>query len=362
MNNLKFDLDDIVIVPAEGSDVESRSCCNVTSEFNGLRTLPLMAAPMDTVVSNNNHKDFITYGIIPCLPRRNINTETYPLFNKEQYFQSFGLCEIENRLNDIDRILSSLDDDVSFTWRSFFNFPNVLIDTANGHMNKLVDIVKEIKKRWPDINLMVGNVANPETFVNLGLAGADYVRVSIGTGAGCTTAANVSINYPMGSLIEECRKARQQYGKLCNTKIVADGGMRNYSDIIKALALGADFVMIGSTFNKAIESAGFNYLYGIKIPLKTAETLWRWGFPVKKKYRGMSTKAVQRSWGKSELVTAEGITKYQNVEYTLEQWTENFRDYLKSAMSYCNAKKLDDFIGVAQYAFVTEAARRRFDK
>lgn len=87
--------------------------------------------------------------------------------------------------------------------------------------------------------------------------------------SGCTTAANVSINYPMGSLIAECYKQKTQLG--LKTKIVADGGMRNYSDIIKALALGADYVMIGSTFNKAIESAGFNYLYGVKIPQKTAE-------------------------------------------------------------------------------------------
>jgi hypothetical protein len=66
----------------------------------------------------------------------------------------------------------------------------------------------------------------------------------------------------------------------------------------------------------------------------------------KKKYRGMSTKAVQRSWGKTKLVTAEGITKFQKVEYSLNQWTENFEDYLRSAMSYCNAKHLDEFIVV----------------
>ena len=124
----------------------------------------------------------------------------------------------------------------------------------------------------------------------------------------------------------------------------------------------SDYVMIGSIFNKAIESAGFNYLYGIKINNKMAELFWKWGFPVKKKYRGMSTKAVQRNWGKTKLVTAEGITKYQKVEYTLDQWTENFKDYLRSAMSYCNAKTLDEFIGKTKYIFITEASQRRFEK
>jgi IMP dehydrogenase/GMP reductase len=352
MNDLKFDLNDIVIVPAESSVINSRKECDVLWPFfDNVVTLPLIASPMDTVVSENNYENYIKNGIIPCIPR---GLSQKSLIGTPYYFASFGLCEIETQL--------SMSND-GFCYSDiipFYHYPNVLIDIANGHMNKLVNIVKEIKQRWPRTNLMVGNVANPETFANLGLAGADYVRCSIGTGAGCTTAANVSINYPMGSLIEECRKQKVELD--LNTKIVADGGMKNYSDIIKALALGADYVMIGSTFNKSIESAGFNYLYGIKIPIKAAETLWRWGFPIKKKYRGMSTKAVQRSWGKSELVTAEGITKYQKVEYTLEQWTVNFKDYLRSAMSYSNAKNLGDFIGVAQYAFITDAARKRFDK
>jgi IMP dehydrogenase len=176
----------------------------------------------------------------------------------------------------------------------------------------------------------------------------------------CVTSANVAINYPMGSLITECAAMKKQYD--LKTKIVADGGMKNYSDVIKALCAGADFVMIGSLFNKSIESAGFNYLWRIRINNKIAELLWRWSFPIKKKYRGMSTKAVQRSWGKTHLVTAEGITKYQKVEYTLGQWTENFKDYLKSAMSYSNAKTLHEFIGKANFVFITQNAKQRFFK
>lgn len=356
MRDLKFDLNDIVIVPAESSNVNSRSECNVMTEFNLDKFLPIMAAPMDTVVSVENYKKFVNNNIIPCLPR-GIDLNNVPI-DKRYYFQSFGLNQIEEQL---DYIFHDGDIDLQRGLvKAFWNYPNVLIDMANGHLSKLVEIVKDIKCRFPDVTLMIGNVANPETFANLGLSGADFIRISIGTGAGCTTAANVSINYPMGSLIEECNKQKKELG--LKTKIVADGGVKNYSDIIKALALGADYVMMGSVFNKAIESAGFNYLYGVKISQKTAETLWRCGFPIKKKYRGMSTKAVQRSWGKSKLVTAEGITKYQKVEYTLEQWVENFSDYLKSAMSYCNAKKLSNFIGHVQYVFITSNSYNRFNK
>jgi len=362
MTERKFDLSDITLVPSEESDISSRSECEVTQEFNLDKRLPLMCAPMDTVVSPNNYKSFINNEIIPCLPRE-INLDNIPI-EKNHYFQAFGLHDIEKQLrNDYkDITVSTLKNDNLHEYKMllFYNFSNVLIDIANAHMSKLILIIKEIKQRWPNIKLMVGNIGNPETFVNLGLAGVDYVRCGIGCGQGCTTSANVSINYPMGSLISECYELRKQYN--LQTKIVADGGMKNYSDVIKILALGADFCMCGSIFNKAIESAGFNYLYGIKINNKIAETLWRWNFPIKKKYRGMSTKAVQRSWGKSKLVTAEGITKYQKVEYTLEQWTENFKDYLRSAMSYCNAKTLDDFIGKAEYVFITNAAFQRFNK
>lgn len=357
MKDYKFDLNDIVLKPSEESDISSRQECDTYTHFYD--SLPLMCSPMDTVVSEKNYIKYISNGIVPCIPRG--LSHTY-LKEKKYYFQAFGLKEIEEQLKDYKE--GNYEISTGYVkyedYDAFYQFPNVLIDIANGHMKKLISLIKEIKKLWPEIILMVGNVANPETFVNLGLAGADWVRCSVGTGAGCTTAANVSINYPLGSLISECYQLRKEYD--LKTKIVADGGMRNYSDIIKALALGADFVMIGSIFNKAIESAGFNYLWSIRINNKTAEILWRYGFPIKKKYRGMSTKAVQRSWGKTHLVTAEGITKYQRVEYTLEQWTQNFNDYLRSAMSYCNAKTLDDFIGKAEYIFITQNALRRFEK
>lgn len=347
----KFDLDDIAIVPAVVSDIDSRSECITKIEFNkNINSLPLMAAPMDTVVCDQNLERYIIEKIVPCMPRGTNNRR----FHKTQYFQSFGLAEIESQLysEDVEPY-------------HFYKYPYVLIDIANGHMARLVQVVKDIKERYPNVKLMVGNVAHPSTYKNLAHAGADYVRCSIGTGAGCTTAANVAINYPMGSLIHECRKIKDE-GEL-DAKIVADGGTRDYADIIKALALGADYVMIGSIFNKSMESSGFNYL---KTPLgririnnyDLARSLWKWGFPIYKKYRGMSTKAVQRSWGRTQLITAEGITKYQRVGYTLHQWVENFEDYLKSNMSYSGARTLEEFIGKADWVFITDKARKRFEK
>ena len=92
------------------------------------------------------------------------------------------------------------------------------------------------------------------------------------------------------------------------------------------------------------------------------ETLWRWGFPVKKKYRGMSTKSAQKAMGKTQIKTSEGVTKYRKVEYHLDGWVENFEHYLRNAMSYSNAKTLDDFIGKVEICQITKNAHERFNK
>ena len=169
MKEPKFDLNDIVLIPAEKSDISSRKECVIT---NGHKELPLMAAPMDTVVSKKNYMKYVINSITPCIPR-GLSGEYH--ISSYFYFQSFGLSEIEKQLEDY-RI------DLVNAYGAFYTYPQVLIDIANGHMAKLIPLIEEIKRLWPNIALMVGNVANPETFVNLGMAGADYVRCSIGTG------------------------------------------------------------------------------------------------------------------------------------------------------------------------------------
>jgi len=218
----KFDLDDISIIPSIVSEINSRSECK-TGVPGALASLPLMAAPMDTVVCPENLDRYLEEGIMACMPREQRAISHNPQLG---HFQAFGLAEIEMELY----IENGKNPE------AFYNFPAVLIDIANGHMEKLIQIVKDIKERYPTIRLMVGNVAHPLTYKNLALAGADFIRVGIGVGFGCTTAANVAINYPMGSLISECRKIKEEFD--LSAKIVADGGTRNYSDIIKSLALG----------------------------------------------------------------------------------------------------------------------------
>lgn len=332
MKEIKFDFDDILLQPSKTSNIKSRGEINPLAD-NG--SLPLFTAPMDTVVSNKNYKKFQKAGINVVLPRGESGN---------------GDCFLSYSLTDMDDLKKGLNPKGKY-----------LIDVANGHMSDLVRVTKEIKDMYPDLTLMVGNIANPKTFKVLSEAGADYIRVGIGNGGGCLTTQQTAIGYPMGSLINECYVISSNLKK--PAYIVADGGMQKYSDIIKALALGADFVMVGSLLNKTIESSGDNYIFKrIKVSESFGELLFRNGFTVYKKFRGMSTKEVQKKWDRNILKTSEGVTRIRKVEYTLSSWVDNFRDYLKSAMSYSNARSLTEFSGYVSYNFITENALRRFKK
>ena len=152
---------------------------------------------------------------------------------------------------------------------------------------------------------------------------------------GCLTSVHSSIHHPMASLIEKTSEIRAKIsGK---TKIIADGGIKTYSDAIKCLALGADYVMMGYTLSKCLESAGDFYDYNYQgISKETAQKFLETNQKVYKDYHGMSTKKVQaKILGVDEkkerhnLKTSEGRSEFTRIEYTLPGWTENFNSYLQ---------------------------------
>lgn len=342
-SNLKLDWNDISLVPEIISDISSRTQVNPLTDGK----LPLFTAPMDTVIDASNLKDFVDNNINICLPRHVKFKDIDEKYSNDVFF-SYGLDEIEEIL-DNDDVLPK----------------NILIDIANGHMKRLYDTSKRIKEKFGDkINLMIGNIANPNTYRKYCEIGVDYIRVGIGGGSACTTSANASIHYPMASLVNECALISKEFEN--PTKIIADGGFRNFSDIIKALALGANYVMLGGIFNKCIESCGDNFLktqrgnYSV-IDLETAKDCLKIDKDVYKYYRGMSTKEVQKFWDKKDLRTGEGISKYNKVEYTLSGWCDNFKDYLKSAMSYTNSENLKQF-RETEWVKISKNSFDRFNK
>ena len=330
-----YSLQDITLIPASISEINHRAECN-PFYMNG--NLPLFTAPMSQIVDENNYHIFLDNNVNPILPR-NIDIEIR-LKHCTEFFCAFSLDEFETFfcVNPIP-----------------LDKPHyVLIDVANGHMQRILDLSQKAKEVNGDkIIIMAGNVANPMTYIHYAEAGIDYIRVSIGSGSQCTT-ANTGIFYPMGSLIKEMREAKCYVEESLGDpdfpllksvpKIVADGGFNTFGDIIKALALGADFVMCGKIFAKCEEACG--EIFDAPTP--------------KREYYGMSTKRAQVEFGKEGNKTAEGIESLIDVEYSLSKWTIEFTDYLKSAMSYTNHKSLDTFIGGVRYEILSPTAIRTF--
>ena len=181
----------------------------------------------------------------------------------------------------------------------------------------------------------------------------------------CLSTKNSGIGYPIASLIHEIRGVKDKFeneNKQIAPMIIADGGMKNYADIIKAFYLGADMVMVGSIFNKSIESSGENYFHGIKINNKLAKFLYNKGFKIVKHFRGMSTKGAQKAMGKTVLKTSEGVVRYIPVEYSIYGWIENFKHYLRNSMSYSDSHNLDEFIGNNNFIEITKHSYDRFNK
>ncbi|MEI6436455.1 MAG: IMP dehydrogenase [Bacteroidota bacterium] len=356
-NDIKFDFDDILLTPATVSSIDSRKTVKVLDE-NGM--LPLFTAPMDTVIDVEHRKIFTDNQIYPIIPR----TQTQ-LFNANDCW----------KINDWVALSLDQFEKLFFAENMAINSDpfRVCIDIANGHIRRLLDIVVKAREKFNDqLILMVGNVANPQTFIELSKAGADYVRVGIGNGSGCSTSVHTGIGYPLASLIHDIHTEKENHS-IKYARVVADGGIKKYADIIKALALGADYVMCGGIFNKALESAGNTYAANKKFEGYTVpgdqvdqysdevKTAFKMGSLFYKKFRGMSTKEVQAHLG-NELRSSEGVTRMIQVEYTIAGWVDNFKDYLSSAMSYTNSKDLISFIGKPDWNLITLNSLNRFNK
>lgn len=300
-----YSLRDICIIPAVLTDIKSRSECNpcrksITDVYG---YYPLITAPMDFVRLENIH-EFEKAGISGILPR------TVP-FDKRIEFCKYNFCAFS--LKECRELCSNPPFNVD-------ECHYILIDIANGMMEEEINMGKRLKDAF-NCKLMGGNIGNPSTYLLYDQSGFDFVRVGIGDGAGCLTSYQLGVSYPYASLISEISELKYRYHSHC--KIIADGGMSSYSDIIKCLGLGADYVMCGKLLAQAAlegEEIGMDFVY-----------------------RGMSTKSAQKDMGATKLKTAEGKTLQLKKEYTLSGWIENFDSYLRSAMSYCDSRDLKEF-------------------
>ena len=322
-----YNLDDIYIVPSHVTYIDSRSECNPRDgDPQDGALLPIFIAPMCTIINEYNieyfNKDF--YTIVP----RTVEYHVRERLLKEGWWVAMGLKEAQSLYEEY---LKSGEIPIIRI--------HVCIDQANGHMNSLVKLCNNLKGLLGDkIKIMIGNIANPSTLCAYGNS-VDYVRIGIGSGNVGTTTTQTGIHYPMASLISECRKVIDQFEH--KPKIIADGGFNNISQIIKALALGADYCMIGRI------AASFEEACGEVInSTSISHQKMRW-------YYGMSTEEAQKLIHKASkfhdepltLKHSEGRGTYVKVNTNIKTWVEDFESALRSTMSYTNSKDLKSFIG-----------------
>ena len=352
IKEMKYSYNDIAIVPAIKSDVEHRSECNPYTGKFGDSSLPIFTAPMSTVVNEKNFSLFEDNNIIPILPR-NFPLETRIDYLKRGKWAAVGLQEFEDLF-------------IRNNWNmELYPDVNVLIDIANGHMSKLHNLIHDAKTKymWPiRFKVMAGNIANPQTYYEMAKAGVDFCRINIGVGEGCITWSNLGTGYPCASLISEIyeiKKKLEHCGEF-TPMIIADGGIRNYSDVLKAKALGSDYVMIGGLFSKLVESAAPTFYYqndGKSIteidPFEHKIDAYTDGtFDIDeehiidnlhKVFYGMASRRGQVDINGEKKKTSEGIQKIFSATTNLRKWKENMVAYMQSAMSYTNCYCIDEF-------------------
>ena len=218
------------------------------------------------------------------------------------------------------------------------------VDTAHGHSEKVLNVVKQIKKKYPSLPVIAGNVATAEATKALIDAGADIVKVGIGPGSICTTRIVAGIGVPQITAIMDCAEEADKYGKRIN----ADGGIKYSGDITKAIGAGASAVMIGSLFAGTKESPG------------ELEMFQGRSFKV---YRGMGSLSAMAAGSndryfqdKNQKFVPEGVEGRVPFRGPLCDMVYQLMGGVRSGMGYCGMPTIDDLRQKAQFVKITSAS------
>ena len=232
--------DDILMVP-KPSVVESRKDVNLAMSIGVERKidlyLPIIASPMDTVCEQDMAIEMSNYGGLGIIHR---------FIDSEKQTQQVNAVAMKKHVVGAAVGVSTFNNSVLKKVESLIisGANVVLVDTANGHNLLAVNTVREIRRAFPRIHIMAGNVSTWDGFLQLSLAGADSIRVGIGGGSMCSTRIVTGHGVPTLASIMEIYEMLDRFD--LPTSIIADGGIKNSGDAIKAFAAGADAIMLGS--------------------------------------------------------------------------------------------------------------------
>jgi IMP dehydrogenase len=224
----------------------------------------------------------------------------------------------------------------------------IVVDTAHGHSQSVLDQVKDIKSRYPDLDVVAGNVATPEATLDLIKAGADAIKVGVGPGSICTTRIVSGAGVPQLTAVADCAVIAKEH----QVPLIADGGIKFSGDLTKALAAGASSVMIGSLFAGTEESPGETVLYQGR---------------TYKEYRGMGSLGAMERGGKdryfqegreSSKLVPEGIEARVPYKGNLAVMVYQLVGGLKAGMGYCGCRTIPELQQDAHFIQLTSAGLR----
>lgn len=341
MYDVKYTLDDMRILP-QYSEVESRSKVDTSSSLfssDGTEykfSLPIIASPMPTVTEGEMLARMSLYGGLGILHRFKSLSWTSDEIYRAKQIHNEQIRKVEHPVfgasigvnNDyLERLSMILEHK---------NVRVICIDIAHGHhilMKKAVEKVLEITP--PHIHLMAGNIATYDGAKFLFDMGVNSARTGVGSGGVCSTIIQTGHGSPLAFSIREVKKANLGY----KFGIIADGGIRNSGDIVKSLALGANFVMLGSLLAGTKASPGQ--------VIKDSSGRWY------KAYAGAASAESQRNAGKSKL-RVEGVSSQVTYSGKLETVLESLKDGIQSGCSYSGALNIKELQKKAEFIIVSQ--------
>ena len=319
---------DVLLVP-QYSNISSRSEVDLRSSLgNDIElSLPIISSPMDTISESPMAAAMANNGGIAVIHRYNsIDVQCKHVESLDVPYRVAAAVGVSDEYLDRTKQLVSAGVDA------------ICVDVAHGHHVMVERAIKSIKDLYGDnLHLMAGNVATLEGFNALAQWGADSVRCNIGGGSICTTRIQTGHGVPGLHTIFDC--ARSEYAG--DVKIIADGGIRNAGDIVKALAAGADFVMVGSLLSGTDQAPG-------KL-VKTNDGYY-------KQYRGMASRDAQMNWrGKSS--SPEGVSSMVPWKGDVNKILQELSGSIKSGLSYSGARTIPELQAKAKFVRQTNASQ-----
>ena len=328
--------DDVLLLPKYSSIVPSNTNLSLNISKSIVLKLPFISSAMDTVTESRMAIAMAKNGGMGIIHR---NLEIKHQVNEIKKVKKYNLnvgAAIGTSKKELIRAKNLIDCGISM----------LVIDTAHGHSKNVIDILKKIKKFSANISICVGNIATSEAAKILYNSGADILKVGIGPGSICTTRMVAGIGVPQITAILNVKKVMKKK----NIKIISDGGIKFSGDIIKAIAAGADAIMMGSIFAGTEESPGKKF----KLKNKYYK-LYRGMGSIGAMSSGSSDRYFQQNYKDKSKFVPEGVESRVAYKGSVKNIIYQLQGGLRSSMGYIGAQKLSDIQKKSKFIKITKA-------